>query len=102
MTVLLISFYIVCRAIHTCTAAFIVHNGNRPVVRAMYTNIVLHTHTAVVTHIYTYIYAYYTTTVNRARMYMSPNKKYTGFWYSNQHKQQYCTSTYICTYHGYS
>ena len=57
MTVLLISFYIVCRAIHICTAAFIVHNGNRPVVRAMYTNIVLHTHTAVVTHIYTYIYA---------------------------------------------
>ena len=57
-----------------------------PVVRAIHTNIVLHTHTAVVTHthiyithiyIYIYIYAYYTTTVNRARMYMSPNKKYT-------------------------
>ena len=49
-----------------------------PVVRAIHTNIVLHAHTAVVTHIY--IYAYYTTTVNRARMYMSPNKKYTGTW----------------------
>ena len=37
-----------------------------PVVRAIHTNIVLHTHTAVViTHIY--IHAYYTT-VNRARM----------------------------------
>ena len=70
-----------------------------PVVRAIHTNIVLHTHTAVVTHIY--IYAYYTT-VNRARMYMSPNKKYTGTWYINQYKQQYCTSTNICTYHGYS
>ena len=73
-----------------------------PVVRAIHTNIVLHTHTTVVTHIYIYIYAYYTTTVNRARMYMSPNKKYTGTWYTNQYKQQYCTSTYICTYHGYS
>ena len=60
-----------------------------PVVRAIHTNIVLHTHTAVVTH----IYAYYTTTVNRARMYMSPNKKYT--WYINQYEQQNCTSTYI-------
>ena len=70
-----------------------------PVVRAIHTNIVLHTHTAVVTHI---IYAYYTTTVNRARMYMSPNKKYSCTWYINQYKQQYCTSTYICTYHGYS
>ena len=29
------------------------------------------------TYIHTYIYAYYTT-VNSARMYMSPNKKYTG------------------------
>ena len=46
----------------------------RPVVSAIHTKIVLHTHTVVVTH----IYAYYTTTVNRARMYMSPNKKYTG------------------------
>ena len=74
-----------------------------PVARAIHTNIVLHTHTAVVTHIYIYIYAYYTTTtVNHARMYMSPNKKYTGTWYINQYKQQYCTSTYICTYHGYS
>ena len=46
-----------------------------PVVMAIHTNIVLHTHTAVVTH--KYIYAYYTTTVNRARRkYMSPNKKY--------------------------
>ena len=71
-----------------------------PVVRAIHTNIVLHTQTAVVTHIY--IYAYYTTTVNRARMYMSPNKKYADTWYTNQYKQQYCTSTYICTYHGYS
>ena len=44
-----------------------------PVVRAIHTNIVLHTHTAVVTH--TYIYAYYTTTVNRARMYISPQKQ---------------------------
>ena len=69
-----------------------------PVVRAIHTNIVLHTHTAS----HTYVYAYYTTTVNRARMYMSPNKKYTGTWYINQYKQQYCTSTYICTYHGYS
>ena len=65
-----------------------------PVVRAIHTNIV--THTAVVTH--TYIYAYYTTTVNRAQMYMSPPKKYTGTCYINQYKQQYCTSTYICTY----
>ena len=75
-----------------------------PVVKAVHTNIVLHTHTAVVTHtyIYIYIYAYYTTKVNRARMYMSPNKKYTGTWYINQYKQQYCTSSYICTYHGYS
>ena len=48
------------------------------VVRAIHTNIVLHTYTAVVTHIY--IYAYYTTTVNRARMYMSPKKNYTD-WY---------------------
>ena len=30
------------------------------------------------------------------------NKKYIGTWYINQYKQQYCTSTYICTYHGYS
>ena len=73
-----------------------------PVVRAIHTNIVLHTHTAVVTHIYIYIYiiyiyiyAYYTTTVNRARMFMSPNKKYTGTWYTKQCEQQYCTSTYI-------
>ena len=44
-----------------------------PVVRAIHTNVVLHTHTAVVTHIY--IYAYYTTTMDRARMYMSPNEK---------------------------
>ena len=80
------------------------------VVRAIHTSIVLHTstHTAVVTHIHIYIhiYACYTTTVNRARMYMSPNKKYSGTWYINQYKQQYCTSTYIlvpvCTYHGYS
>ena len=73
-----------------------------PVVRVIHSNIVLHTRTAVVTHIY--IYAYYTTTVNRARMYMSPPKIYTGTWYINQYKQQYCTSTYIyiCTYHGYS
>ena len=69
-----------------------------PVVRAIHTNIVLHTHTAVVTH----IYAYYTTTVNRARMYVSPNEKYTGTWYINQYKQQYCTSTYMCTYQGCS
>ena len=51
-----------------------------PVVRVIHTNIVLHAHTAVVTHTYIYIYLciYYTTTMNRARMYMSPNKKYTG------------------------
>ena len=48
-----------------------------PVVRTIHTNIVLHTHTAVVTHIYIYIYiyTYYTTTVNRARMYISPKKQ---------------------------
>ena len=69
-----------------------------PIARAIHTNIVLHTHTAVVTH----IYAYCTTPVNRARMYMFPNKKYSGTWYINQYKQQYCTSTYICTYLGYS
>ena len=40
-----------------------------PIVRAIHTNIVLHTHTAVVRH--TYIYAYYTKTVHRARMYKS-------------------------------
>ena len=73
-----------------------------PAVRAIHTNIVLHTHTAVVTHTYIYIYAYYTTTVNRVRMYMPLNKTYTGTWYINQYKQEYCTSTYICTYHGYS
>ena len=39
-----------------------------PVVRAIHTNI------------YIYIYASYTTTMNRAGMYMSPNKKYTGTW----------------------
>ena len=33
-----------------------------------------------------------TTSVNRARMYMSPNKKYTGTWYTNQYKHQYCTN----------
>ena len=77
-----------------------------PVVRAIHTDIVLHTHTAVVTHtyiyIYIYIYPYYSTTVSRAGMYMPPNKKCTGTWYIHQYKQQYCTSTYICTYHGYS
>ena len=75
-----------------------------PVVRVIHTNIVLHIHTAVVTHIYMHI-TEYKTTVNRARMYMSPNKKhkkYTGTWYINRYKQQYCTSTYICTYHGIS
>ena len=51
----------------------------------------LYTHTAVVTRIY--IYAY--TAVNRARMCMSLNKKYTGTWFTNQYKQQYCTGTYI-------
>ena len=51
-----------------------------PVVRAIHTNIVLHTYTSVVAHIYIYIYAYYTT-MNRGRMYMSLNKKYTGTWY---------------------
>ena len=55
----------------------------------------LYTNTAVVTHIY--IYAY--TAVNRARMCMSPNKKYTGTWYTNQYKQQYCTSTYRGNYY---
>ena len=52
-----------------------------PILRAIHTNIVLHTHTGVVTYIYIHIHAYYTTTVNRARMYMSPNKKYTDIWY---------------------
>ena len=70
-----------------------------PVVRAIHTNIVLHTHNAVVTHIYIhiyiYIYSYYTTTVNRARMYMSPNKEYTCTWYINQYKQQYYLYQYI-------
>ena len=61
-----------------------------PVVMVMHIN-KLYTHTAVVTHVY--IYAY--TAVNRARMCMSPNKKYTDTWYTNQYKQQYCTSTYI-------
>ena len=71
-----------------------------PVVRAILTNIVLPTYTY--RSSYTYIYAYYTIIVNRARMYMPPNKKYTGTWYINQYKQQYCTSTYISTYHGYN
>ena len=31
-------------------------------------------------------------------MYMPPNKKYTGTWYTNQYKQQYCTSTYFVYY----
>ena len=44
-----------------------------PVVRTIHTNIVLNTHTAVVTHIH--IYAYYTTTLNRARMHISPKKQ---------------------------
>ena len=53
-----------------------------------------HTHTYRCSYTYIYIYAY--TAVNRARMCMSPNKKYTGTWYTNQYnKQQYCTSTYI-------
>ena len=34
MTVLLISSYIVCRAIHICTAAFIVHNAYRQLMDA--------------------------------------------------------------------
>ena len=75
-----------------------------PAARPILTTIVLHTHTAVVMHIYIYtyiyIYAYYTTAVNRAQMYVSLNKKYTR--YTNQYKQQYCTGTYICTYHVYS
>ena len=62
-----------------------------PVVRCTYK----HSSTYTYRFSYTYIYAYYTTTVNRAQMYMSPNKKYTGTWYINQYKQQYCTSTYI-------
>ena len=52
----------------------------------------LYVHTAVVTHI---VYAYTCTAVNRVRMYMYPDKKYTGTWYTNQYKKQYCTSTYI-------
>ena len=63
------------------------------VVRAIHTNIVLHTHTAVVR---IYICILYNNAVNRARMYMTPNKKYT--WYINQYKQHYCTSTYIYMY----
>ena len=53
-----------------------------PVVKAIHTNIVLNTHIAGVTYTYIYIYAYYTTTVNRARTYVSPPKKYTGTWYT--------------------
>ena len=57
-----------------------------PVAMVIHLNIALHTYRCS----YTYTkYAY--TAVNRARrMYMSPNLN----------KQQYCTSTYICTYHG--
>ena len=70
-----------------------------PVVRAIRTNTVLRTHTAVVTHIYIYIYAYYTT-VNRARiMYMSANKKY--IWYTNS-SSTVPVHIHIWTYHGYS
>ena len=54
----------------------------------MSTNTVLRTHTAVVTH----IYAYYTTTVNRARMHMSPNKNYS--WYIN-HSNSSIVSVHI-------
>ena len=61
-----------------------------PVVMVIHIN-KLYIHTAVVTYIYAY------TAVNRARMYMSPNKKYTGTWYTNQYKQQYCTQ-YIYMY----
>ena len=52
----------------------------------------LYVHTAVVTHI---VYAYTCTAANRARMYMYPDKKFTGSWYTNQYKKQDCTSTYI-------
>ena len=55
------------------------------VVRAIHANIVLHTHTAVVTHICIYI------------LYKNSEPAYTGTWYINLYKQQqYCTSTYIC------
>ena len=74
-----------------------------PVVRVIHTNnIVLHAHTAVVTH--TYICILYNNNSEPCTNVhvMSPNKKYTGTWYINQYKQQYCTSKYICSYHGYS
>ena len=48
-----------------------------PVVMIIHIN-KLYIHTAVVTHRYAY------TAVNRARMYMPPNKKYTDTWYSIQ------------------
>ena len=55
-----------------------------PVVRVIHTNIVLHnTHTAVVTHIYVHIIQQWT-------------------WYIPIKTAVLGTSTYICTYHGYS
>ena len=65
-----------------------------PVVMVIHTN-KLYIHTALVTHICIYSSGPYTNV-------HAPPKKYTGTWYTNQYKQQYCTSTYICTYHGYS
>ena len=54
----------------------------------------LYIHTAVVTHICIYSNEPCTNV-------HVPNKKCTGTLYTNQYKQQYCTSTYyICTYHG--
>ena len=63
-----------------------------PVARAIHTNIVLHTHTAVVTHIC--ICILYNNSEPCTNV-MSPNKKYAGTWYINQYKHQYCISTYI-------
>ena len=47
---------------------------------------------------YTYIYMNIIQTVNRARMYMSPNNIYIYMIYLKQYKQQHCTSTYTYMY----
>ena len=73
-----------------------------PVVRAGHTYKHSSTYTHRCSYIYIYIYIYINSEPCTNVHVMSPNKKYTGTWYINQYKQQYCTSTYICTYHGYS
>ena len=68
-----------------------------PVVRAIHTNIVLHTccsYTYI--YIYIYIYACYTTTVNRARMYMSPIKNIPGI-YTNRNSSTVPVHIYVLT-----